>query len=181
MTKRVEGRASAQTDQQSRTLGESLVDEVSRQADDLRKEAVSKAKDIGTQVKTAADSAKDNASQLLDTAKSVASNANQQIQTAVTTQKDAGADRISAVASIIRRTADDLEEEIPFAAPIIRRAAEEIDTFGVALKTQSLNDMTATIADFARRQPAMFLGITAAAGFAVVRVLKAPVAPGDRQ
>jgi gas vesicle protein len=169
----------AQTKPQSSTLAESLVNDVSNEAKELRDEAFDQAKDIGTQVKRAAGTLKNTAGDLLDTAKSLASDTGGQIEDAVATQKAAGADRIRGVASVIRRAADDIEKEIPSAAPYVRLAAEEIDDFAEALKTQSLGEIVGVIEDFAHRQPAALLGIAAIAGFATVRLLKVPVKAGE--
>jgi gas vesicle protein len=179
MTETSERALGAEIKQQSSTLAESLADSVSNQARDIGEEALGRANSIGTKVKAAAENVRDSASDLLDTAKSVASDTGDKIKDVVVTQKDAGADRISGVASVIRRAADDLEQDIPLAAPYIRRAAEEINDFANALKTQSLNEIVTSIDDFAHRQPAAFLGIAAFAGFAAVRLLKAPVRAGD--
>jgi hypothetical protein len=171
--------ADEQIKQQPSTLAESLASSLSNEVKDFRDEAVGRANSVGVQVKTVADNVKDSASDLLDTAKGVASDAGDKIKDVVVTQKDAGADRISGVASVIRRAANDLEQDLPLAAPYIRRAAEEIDDFANALKTQSLSEIVGSIEVFAHRQPAAFLGIAAFAGFAAVRLLKAPVRPGD--
>ncbi len=175
MTETSERGVSAEIKQQSSTLAASLADSVASGVSDFRDEALGRANSVGAQVKTAADHVTDSASDFLDTAKSVASDAGDKIKGAVVTQKDAGADRISGVASVIRRAADDLEEDVPVAAPYIRRVAEEIEDFAGALKTQSLSEIVGAIEDFAHRQPAAFLGIVAFAGFAAVRLLKAPV------
>jgi gas vesicle protein len=179
MTEASERPIGAQMKKQTSTLAESLADSISNEARDIRDEALSRANSVGTQVKTSADSIQDSASDLLDTAKSVASDTGDKIKDVVITQKDAGADRISGVASVIRRAANDLEQDLPLAAPYIRRAAEEIDDFANALKTQSLSEIVGSIEGFAHRQPAAFLGIAAFAGFAAVRLLKAPVRAGD--
>lgn len=179
MTEISERPVGAPKKQQSSTLAESLANSVSTEVRDFRDEALDSASSAGRQVKAAANTIKDSAGDLLDTAKGVASNTGDRIKDVVVTQKDAGADRISGVASVIRRAADDLEEDVPLAAPYIRRAAEEIDDFAKALKSQSLSEIVGTIEGFARRQPAAFLGIAAFAGFAAVRLLKAPVRAGE--
>ncbi len=179
MTEASERPLGAQIKQQSSTLAGSLADSVSSEVRDIRDETLGRANSVGTQVKTAANIVRDSATDLLDTAKGVASNTGDRIKDVVVTQKDAGADRIRGVASVIRRAADDLEEDVPLAAPYIRRAAEEIDDFASALKTQSLSEIVGSIEGFAHRQPAAFLGIAAFAGFAVVRLMKAPVRIGD--
>jgi gas vesicle protein len=179
MTETGERPVGAQIKQQNSTLAESLTSSLSSEARDIREDALGRARIVGVQVTTAADTVKDSASDLLDTAKSVASDTGDKIKDVVVAQKDAGADRISGVASVIKRAADDLEQDLPLAAPYIRRAAEEIDDFANALKTQSLSEIVGSIEGFAHRQPVAFLGIAAFAGFAAVRLLKAPVRAGD--
>jgi gas vesicle protein len=178
-SRKVGQESEARTKRQSPTLAESLVNDVSNEAKELRDEGFDQAKDIGTQVKRAAGALTNTAGDLLDTAKSLASDTGDEIEDVVTTQKAAGADRISGVASAIRRAADDIEKEIPSAAPYIRLAAGEIDDFAEALKTQSLGEIVGVIEDFAHRQPAAFLGIAAIAGFAMMRLLKVPLKAGQ--
>ncbi len=135
---------------------------------------------LGAHLKTAAKAAKGSAGDILDAAKNVASDASDRVEGLVSVQKDAGADRLTRIAAIIKRAADELEPEVPLAAPYIRRGAEEIEDFASALKTQSLGEIVGAIEDFARRQPAAFVGIAALASFAAVRFLKAPVKVGAR-
>ena len=172
----VQGRTGARS--KPRTLAESIVNEVADETEDFRDETFDRAKAVGTQVKAAASTAMVGAGDLLDTAKGLASDTGEQIKDVIATQKDASADRITGVASAIRNAADDIEIELSFAAPYVRRMADEIDDFAAALKTQSLGEIVGAVEDFARRQPAVFLGIAAATGFAAVRLLKVPVKSG---
>lgn len=138
-------------------------------------EGTSSAAGLGRQFKNAI---KDGAGNILEAAQHAASDASDRVEGLVSVQKDAGADRLTRIALIIKRAADELEQEIPIAAPYIRGGADQIEDFASVLKTQSLSQIVGTIEDFARRQPAAFVGIAALASFAAVRFLKTPVKTG---
>jgi vacuolar-type H+-ATPase subunit E/Vma4 len=159
----------------STTLGESLANELSREAKDFRDEALGKAKKVGSHIKRAA---KGSAESVLDTAKTLASDTGEQIKEAAVVQKGAGVDRLMRIASVIRNAGDEIAKEVPFVATYAHLAADEIDDFADALDTQTLGEIFDTIENFARRRPAAILAIGAVAGFAAVRLLKIPVKAG---
>lgn len=160
------------------TLGESLLNDVSEEVKDLRDEAAAKVGQVGTQVRTAA---KKSAGDLLDKASALVSETASQVEDVAAGQKAAGVDRLGRIASAVREAADAIEEELAPVAPYVRAAADEIDTFADALETKSVGELIGVVSAFARRQPATFLGIAAATGFAAVRILKVPVRTGEHR
>lgn len=132
-------------------------------------EGASQTKGIGTQAVQAARDLRDRAS---NTAREVASGAESKLRTAAEEQKVAGAERVSAIAGAIRRTADELETELPQAARYVRGAATEIQNLSDTVRQRDINALLRDVQDLARRQPAAFLGASVLAGFAAVRFLK---------
>jgi len=62
---------------------------------------------------------------------------------------------------------------VPFAARGINSAAEYVDEAADKIRNGSFRDLVDGATDFAKRQPAAFLGLSVLAGFAAVRFLKA--------
>lgn len=91
----------------------------------------------------------------------------------------AGADQASGVARAIHRAADDLQQDSPALASTIHDAAGAVDDMARALRDRSPGDMLRSIEDFARRQPLVFFGAAALAGFALARFARAS-APGGQ-
>ena len=150
-----------------------------------RKSSVEQAKDLagdmGKQASEAAQHAtarvKEQVSGMTESAKELAADAGDKLRGAVQEHKNAGADFISGVAGAVRRAANEFDDHIPQAGQYIRRAAAQIDGASEALRRRDLNELLGGVQDFARRQPTAFLGATALAGFAVVRLLKSSTAP----
>ena len=118
---------------------------------------------------TPADSArrlKDSASTVIDRTKQVAvDKAQEGVQ-----QLASG---VQSATSALRRVADDVEGDNGIIGAALRKSADSIDQ---ATRAFSEGDLTRVVDDvngFARRQPAVFLGLTFALGFALARVGKA--------
>jgi hypothetical protein len=86
--------------------------------------------------------------------------------------KRAGAEQADGIARAIRRAAEELDQSSPALADIVRDAAGSLERAGRALRDRDIRDLAGGVEDFARRQPAAFLGMTAIAGFALARFLK---------
>lgn len=129
----------------------------------------SQSKGIGAQ---AAEAARDLGDRAMHTAKEVVAGAESKLRNTAEEQKVAGAERVSAIAGAISRTADELESELPQAARYVRSAATEIQNLSDAVRHRDLNVLLRDVQDLARRQPAAFLGVSVLAGFAAVRFLK---------
>jgi hypothetical protein len=87
-------------------------------------------------------------------------------------QKQAGAEQIGGVARAVHGAAQNLEEEMPFAAEYVRQAADSLESAAQALKQKNVDDIARTVADFARSQPLAFFGGAVLAGFVAARFLK---------
>jgi hypothetical protein len=135
--------------------------------------AGSKAKDAAVDAAQATiDAAKRQAAEAADTAKSIASQAGDRLQDEATGRKNQAADYVDRVAEAMRRAAHEFEPDLPIAASYIRSAAAQVESASTSMRNGNLQDLVEGAQSFARSQPTAFLGLTALAGFGLVRFLK---------
>jgi hypothetical protein len=92
--------------------------------------------------------------------------------------KDDAAEGLRAFSSAIRRASDDLgARDASISARLAREAAEGLERLSDGLQARTMADMSRSIGDFGRQNPAAFLTGCLLAGVAIGRVL---VASGDR-
>ncbi|MGL9622336.1 hypothetical protein QRQ56_30575 [Bradyrhizobium sp. U531] len=127
----------------------------------------------GEALKASADMARDKFSEATDAAKNVASGTVDQIQERARQQQQTGADFIERLAGNFRQAAGAFETDVPFAARGINSAADYVEEAAAKVREGSFRDLVDGATDFAKRQPAAFLGLSVLAGFAAVRFLKA--------
>ena len=65
-----------------------------------------------------------------------------------------------------------MESDAPFAARGINSAADYVEDAAEKIRNGTFRDIVDGASDFAKRQPAAFLGLSVLAGFAAVRFLK---------
>lgn len=151
-------------------------------AEEVKAKAKAAAEDVKTRAKAGKQVAADGAAHLAEEAKGVASGVVEKAKHGVSDiadrlldtvaeRKSAGVERVKRVAGAIDRAAGELDEEAPQAARYVRLAAEELRNASEAVAGRDVGDLLDVVQDFARRQPAIFIGATALAGFAVVRFL----------
>ena len=90
-------------------------------------EASEKIDNLAEKARGAADAIGAQASDLADTAKDYAARGADALIDKVNEQKGAGAEYVSGVAEVLRRVASEFEPQVPFAAPYLRSAAEQVD------------------------------------------------------
>jgi ElaB/YqjD/DUF883 family membrane-anchored ribosome-binding protein len=129
-------------------------------------EAVSKLADVAQQ---AGSQAKQTASSL---ASSLASDANQKAKGFLNQRVASGADLAGHVADSARCAADNLDQNAPQLADLVRGAAKRVEEFSRDLRGQTVEDLVRTASDFTRRQPAVVFGFASLAGFLLFRALK---------
>jgi gas vesicle protein len=127
----------------------------------------------GEALQASTDAARDKLNEATDAAKEVASDAVDQIQGRAQEQQKTGADFIERLASNFREAAGAFESDVPFAARGIKSAADNVQEAAAKIRDGSFRDLVDGATDFAKRQPAAFLGISVLAGFAAIRFLKA--------
>jgi ElaB/YqjD/DUF883 family membrane-anchored ribosome-binding protein len=125
-------------------------------------EAVSKLADVAQQA----------GSQAKRTASSLASDANQKAKGFLNQQVASGAELAGHVADSARCAADNLDQNAPQLADLVRGAAKKVEEFSRDLQGQTVEDLVRTASDFTRRQPAVVFGLASLAGFLLFRVLK---------
>ena len=62
---------------------------------------------------------------------------------------------------------------------MVRRAASSAESFSDDIRDKSVGEFVEATQDFARRQPALFIGAAATAGFVLARLLKAGVVDAE--
>ena len=137
----------------------------SYQSKDLKSDLKSGAENLMQQSSSMLDDAKNRASELIEPAKERALSFAEE-------QKNAGAEQMSGFARVVRKVADDVGEEMPQAAGYIHDAAETLDNMSNRLRQNSVEDLFASIDDFARQRPMLFFGGALLLGFALTRFLK---------
>lgn len=143
----------------------SVADQVLSAGRDLR----SQASDVAG---SAGDTIREQASDYLDAAKDAGADAADRLKEMLDAQKGAGARYVGGIAQAIRRAAREFDNDLPFAGTYLRKAASQVDAVSDSVEKGDFNDLLSEAQEFARRQPAAFLGITVLAGFGIVRLLK---------
>jgi hypothetical protein len=95
------------------------------------------------------------------------------ISSAMDARKDRAIDRLMGVADTVRRLGDPLQEQsYGKAAEYTRKAAERLDEVALYLRERDTQELIQDLRGFARRQPAVFLGIGFLAGAVCGRFIK---------
>ena len=110
--------------------------------------------------------------QAADQASSLASQANEQVSGLFKAQVGAGADIVDQVAGAARTIADNLDDKTPQLAQMIRSAAQSAEEFAQDARGRTLSEIVDMTSQFARRQPAIFMGAAVAGGFLLARFAK---------
>jgi hypothetical protein len=131
----------------------------------------------GDVFRATADVAKDKFKEAADAAKDAASGTADHLQDQARQQQRTGADFIERFAENIREASRAFESDAPFAARGINTAAEYVQDAAEKIRNGGFRDLVDGATDFAKRQPAAFLGLSVLAGFAAVRFLKASGGP----
>ena len=127
----------------------------------------------GDAFRASADVARDKFGEAADAARGVAEGTLDQIRSQAREQQRSGADFVERLADNIREAGRAFESDVPFAARGIGSAADYVKDAAQKIREGSFRDILEGATDFAKRQPAAFLGISVLAGFAAVRFLKA--------
>lgn len=132
----------------------------------------SRRKGAGDVVSKASDAAQDVAAQARQTAADAAATMKTQVMGLLDRQVETGADMVGHFAQSAKRAADDLDQNAPQLAGLVRMAADRIDHYADGLRDQSVDDLVRAASDFTRRQPALVFGVAALAGFLLYRTVK---------
>ena len=154
------------------TSPQGLKDKLAGAGDEMKQRA-------GDVLRASTEVARDKLKEAVDTAKDVASDAAGRVQEHARAQQGAGADFVGRFAGNIRNAAQAFEADTPFAAQGIKLAADYVENAAGKLRNGTFNDLVSGTTDFAKRQPAAFLGISVLAGFAAVRFFRASANPSQ--
>ena len=127
----------------------------------------------GDALRASTEVARDTFKEAADAAKDAASGAADHLQDRAREQQRSGADFVARFAGNIREAARAFDSDAPFASRGINSAADYVEDAAQKIRDGSFRDLIDGATDFAKRQPAAFLGLSVLAGFAVVRFLKA--------
>jgi gas vesicle protein len=132
----------------------------------------------GDALRASTDMARDKFKEAADAAKNVASGTADQFQDQAREKQRSGADFVERFAGNIREAARAFETDAPFAARGVNHAADYVEDAAEKIRNGHLRDLVDNATEFAKRQPAAFLGLSVLAGFAAVRFLKASGSDG---
>jgi hypothetical protein len=97
----------------------------------------------------------------------------------VSQQKETVTTGLGSIAQAARQTTHQLREQQHGAiAEYVEMAADRLEKFSSSLNGKSVNDLMSDVQQFARRQPAVFVGAAFAAGLLAARFLKSS-SPGS--
>ena len=95
--------------------------------------------------------------------------------------KSRAAETLSGVAAAFKTSSDSLRGQNEGASRAIERAAEGVERFASYLSEANVDDVVESVHEFARRQPAAFIGGAFALGFLASRFIKATSDDGARR
>jgi hypothetical protein len=133
----------------------------------------------GDALRASTDVARDKFKEASDAAKELASGTADHLQDKAREQQRSSADFIERFAGNIRQAAHSFDNDAPFAARGINSAADYVEEAGEKIRNGNFRDLVDGATDFAKRQPAAFLGLSVLAGFAAIRFLKASGDPSS--
>ena len=132
------------------------------------------ARQTGEQARQAASSALDQARAVAHDAQgqaaSLAGSVGEQASSMAETQKANLAERLEDVARAVHKSGEQLEGHQDWVAHLVERGADELTALASTLRSNNLQSLLGELGSLARRQPALFVGASMAAGFALARV-----------
>jgi hypothetical protein len=100
---------------------------------------------------------------------------------AISDQKDGLADRIDGLAGAVQESSRQFEGKQDWIAGAIERGSAELSALASSLRENDLASLLSQVKLLARRQPALFVGASLAAGFAIARLGKIAAADMSRE
>jgi hypothetical protein len=133
--------------------------------------------------------ARETVSALKSTVKEEGETAKQKAMQAVSDAQTKAADQARTAANTLRDTANRLEGDLPWMNTALNKTADGLERVTNTLNTGDMKQTVDALTQFARSHPALFLGLSVAAGFALARVGKTAIEsvhtgdtePGARQ
>jgi hypothetical protein len=139
---------------------------------------------VGQQASSVATPAKDATGDAAGNAGGPASSVIDQVRerasSALSGQKEGIADRIDEIADAVHQSGSQFGGKQDWIAGAIERGAAELSTLANALRENDLASLFGQVQSIARKQPALFIGASLAAGFTVARLGKLVAADVSR-
>lgn len=128
-----------------------------------------RARDPGSGVKKTAQTAAD---ALRQQASRFAADVGHELGKTGEVQKARGVDAMRSLARAIDSAAEELDEQSPTIARSVHEAAQGVKSLSDDLSNRNVNELIDSATQLARARPALFIGGSIAAGFALARFLK---------
>ena len=130
--------------------------QTAQQAGEAGADALSQANDVAVDAK--------------DRVTSLAGTLGERATDAAESQKANLADKLDDVAKAVQKSGAALEGQQDWVAHLVERGAAELTSLATTLRSNDLQSLMGDLGSLARRQPALFVGASMAAGFALARV-----------
>jgi ElaB/YqjD/DUF883 family membrane-anchored ribosome-binding protein len=129
---------------------------------------------VGHAASSARETARDAAHEAAEQASNVADQVREKAESQLESQKERATASLGSMASAVRQTSQKLrEEQFDGVAQYVERAADQLERFSNHLRERDLNQLADEARQFARQQPALFIGTSFAAGILAARFIKA--------
>ena len=146
--------------------GEPVTDRAKADAEAAASHARAATEDVSASARSTSEGVKERAHGLVDDAK-------ERARSVAGEQKNLAADRVTGFADALRHASSDLDEQgQSLVSGVVRQAADGLEHVSGALRRNDVDDLVGSIEDFARRQPAVFIGSAVLAGFGIARFMK---------
>ena len=146
--------------------GEHLTDRAKSDAEAAASHARAASEDFSARTRDASEEVKERAHGLIGDAK-------ERARSIAGEQKNLAADRVTGFADALRHASSDLDEQgQSIVSGVVRQAADGLERVSGAMRSNDVDDLVGSIEDFARRQPAVFIGSAVLAGFGIARFMK---------
>jgi ElaB/YqjD/DUF883 family membrane-anchored ribosome-binding protein len=110
-------------------------------------------------------------------ASEAASTITDQVKGLLDSQLASGVEMVGQLGSSAQRAADDLDQNAPQLAGLVRGLADRIEGYADDMRYQSVDELFRSASNFTRRQPALVFGLAALAGFFAFRTIKSTPLP----
>lgn len=135
--------------------------------------SVSRGDDSSPDLKSAKEATEEAVVQAKRQVRQFAGEAKENLRSIATRQKDRSADRIGIVGHAFRQAARNLDDDgQPTMARYADQAGDGLERLSEQLRDRDIDAIVGAAEDFARRQPALFLGCAVGSGFLLARFLK---------
>lgn len=120
----------------------------------------------------------DNARRVKDSVRSVVDQTREAANRKLDEGKHRVCDTMNSSASTLRRAADDVTQDNRWLGAALRKSAEGLESAARSIEGADLGSVVGDLNNFARRQPAVFLGASLALGFLLARLGKTAIEQG---